>query len=101
MCVRACVPPSPLDVVCVCVCASPFDVVRVPGVVSLQPLVHVEQHHHRGDEVHRLPGGHQVEVGAAVAAPVTVSERCGGQGVTSKSHGRLGKGLFFCPSTAV
>ena len=68
----------------------------MPGVVSLQPLVHVEQHHHGGDEVHRLPGGHQVEVGAAVAAPVTVSERSGGQG--AQGAGRLAHSVMMVKS---
>lgn len=59
--------------VCVCVCVSPFDVICVSCVVSLQLLVHIKQDNHRGDEVHRLPGGQQVKVGATVATTVAIA----------------------------
>ena len=51
---------------------SPFDIVVVAQVVSLLLLLGVVQHHHGGVEVDDLSCGQQVEVGAAVAATVTV-----------------------------
>lgn len=54
---------------------SPFDTVRVSQVVALCPLLVVEEHDHRGDEVHDLPGGQQVHVCTAVTTPVSISVR--------------------------
>ena len=63
------------------VCLSPFDVICVSGVVSLQLLVHIEQDDHGGDEVHRLSSGQQVKVGATVSTTVAVTGGQTGQGV--------------------
>lgn len=82
---------------CVCACISPFDVVCVPGVVPLQPLVHVEQDDHRGDEVDGFPSGQQVKVGATVSTAVTVteqSERSRNKASFYSSH-RLAQRLMF------
>lgn len=51
---------------------SPFDIVVVAEVVSLLLLLGVVQHNHGGVEVHDLPSGQQVEVGAAVTPAVPV-----------------------------
>ena len=55
--------------------SSPFDVVRVPGVVALHLIVDVIQHHHPGHDVDHLAGGQQVEVVTTVLAAVTVTGR--------------------------
>ena len=60
--------------------ASPLDAVRVSQVMPLSSLLVVEQDDDRGDEVHDLSGGKQVDVGSAVSATVTVP--AGGQGST-------------------
>ena len=75
-CVRACV-------------SSPLDVVVVAHVVPLLLLLCVQQHHHAGVEVHDLPRGQQVQVGAAVPASVPVA---GGHGVKEGKGEREGGG---------
>lgn len=67
-------------------CLLPFDVVCVPSVVSLQPLVHVEQDDHGGDEIHRFSSGEQVKVGATVPAAITVAEQGNGQGIEEQQN---------------
>ena len=53
---------------------SPFDVIGVPGVVSLHLVVHVIQHHHAGDEVDHLTSRQQVQVVTTVLTAVPVTE---------------------------
>lgn len=79
--------------VCVgaCVCVSPFDVICVSCVVSLQLLVHIKEDNHGGDEVHRLPGGQQVKVGAAVATAVAIAGISPGSRNNRKTAGFLQK----------
>lgn len=45
------------ECVCVCACVLPFDVICVPSVVPLQPLIHIKQDDHWGDEVDGFPSG--------------------------------------------
>lgn len=52
---------------------SPLHVVIVAGVMPLQLLLHVVQHDHGRDEIHRLARGEQVQVVPAVSAPVPVA----------------------------
>lgn len=66
-------------------CLSPFDVVCVSSVVSLQLLVHIEQDDHRGNEIHRFSGGQQVKVGATVSAAVTITGHSKCQGTKQES----------------
>lgn len=56
-----------------CVCVSPFDVICVSCVVPLQLLVHIKQDDHWSNEIHRLPSGQQVKVGATVATTVAIT----------------------------
>ena len=53
--------------------ASPLDVVIVSQVVPLPLLLHAVEHSHGGHEVHYLPRGQQVKVGAAVSATVAIA----------------------------
>lgn len=77
----------------VCVCFSPFDVICVSCVVSLQLLIHIKQDNHRGDEVHRLPGGQQVEVGATVATTVAIAGMSPGSGNNTRASEDPSRGL--------
>lgn len=79
--------------VCARVCFSPFDVICVSCVVSLQLLVHIKQDNHRGDEVHRLPGGQQVEIGATVATTVAVAGMSPGSGNNTRASEDPSRGL--------
>lgn len=54
------------------------------GVVSLQPLVHVKQDDHGGDEIHRFSSGEQVKVGATVSTTVAIAEQESGQGMKER-----------------
>lgn len=54
------------------------------GVVSLQPLVHVKQDDHGGDEIHRFSSGEQVKVGATVSTAVAIAEQESGQGMKER-----------------
>lgn len=52
---------------------SPLHVVIVAGVMPLELLLHVVQHDHGRDEVHRLARREQVQVVPTVPAPVPVA----------------------------
>lgn len=72
---------------------SPFDVIGVACVVSLQLLVHIKQDNHGGDEVHRLPGGQQVKVGATVAATVAIAGVSPGSRTNASAPEHSSRGL--------
>lgn len=76
-----------------CVGVSPFDVIGVSCVVSLQLLVHIKQDNHGGDEVHRLPSGQQVQVGATVAATVAVTGISPGSRTNTRASEDSSRGL--------
>lgn len=64
----------------------PLDVVVVAGVVPLQLLLHIVQHHHGSDEVHRLARREQVQVVPTVPAPVPVASRVSRENVFSSQE---------------
>lgn len=43
------------------------------SVMSLKLLFDVEQHNHRGDEVHGLARRQEIEIAAAVPAPIAIA----------------------------
>lgn len=53
----------------------PLHVVVMASVVPLKLFLHVVQHHHRRNEVHRLARGKQVQVITAVPTPVPIALR--------------------------
>ncbi len=93
-----------LGLVCVCVCVcvcfiipmcfSPFDVICVSSVVSLQLLIHIVQDDHWGDEIHRFSSGQQVKVGATVSTAVAITGHSKGSRNKSWNSSSIDRGLI-------